>query len=245
MGFPLLFALEKRKSCLVAERVGFEGRWDWYRRPRSEAEIKEWRRLCRLLDEVSLNSNTDSWKWRGDEKHGFSVKGMGKLLIKEKDFSDRFIFKWVRWVPKKCNIFVWRAVMDRVPTMVSLQARNCFTGDVNCGMCNMGPESIDHLLCHCHIAIEVWNAVSSWCHTAPIFFFDVKDIVDIHKHVGAGREKRKILKGIVWTTCWCIWKARNDRRFNEIETNPVEIIHNIKSLGFLWFKNRLCFARTL
>ncbi|KAJ0908686.1 hypothetical protein HanRHA438_Chr07g0313201 [Helianthus annuus] len=46
------------------------------------------------------------------------------------------------------------------------------------------------------------------------------------------------LKGIVIVACWCLWKARNRVVFSSGQANVDDIFNEIRSLGFLWFKNR-------
>ncbi|KAJ0855766.1 hypothetical protein HanRHA438_Chr14g0676911 [Helianthus annuus] len=44
--------------------------------------------------------------------------------------------------------------------------------------------------------------------------------------------------GLVITTVWCIWKARNDLVFKQLRRSPQEIFSEIKSRGYAWMKNR-------
>ncbi|KAJ0934115.1 hypothetical protein HanRHA438_Chr03g0103761 [Helianthus annuus] len=41
--------------------------------------------------------------------------------------SPIILFEWVKWVPKKINIFGWRAKQNRLPTLAELQKRT-YTG---------------------------------------------------------------------------------------------------------------------
>ncbi|KAM0044076.1 putative reverse transcriptase zinc-binding domain-containing protein [Helianthus debilis subsp. tardiflorus] len=111
----------------------------------------------------------------------------------------------------KVSVFMWRAVLDRIPSLSALQARNAFNGDVSCSMCGDEVESSYHLLCACRVASEVWYYIS--------------------------RKAKEVLCGIMHVASWCIWKARNNKRFSNIHVKPVEIFQDVKSFGFLWYRS--------
>ena len=128
--------------------------------------------------------------------------------------------------------------MDRVPTLAALQVRNCYFDDTSCGFCDDSVETIEHILCSCRLAVEVWQMISNWAKCGPLIFFSFKDVVELHKCTRFGKQARKVFKGIVWVTCWCIWKARNDKKFHGTEVCPLKIVQSIKSIGFLWYSYR-------
>ncbi|KAM0024242.1 hypothetical protein Hdeb2414_s0022g00613451 [Helianthus debilis subsp. tardiflorus] len=88
------------------------------------------------------------------------------------------------------------------------------------------------------MASRVWATVSAWCNIPPIFAFAFKDLMDIHNSCLFGKRAKKIMLGLVITTVWCIWKARNVLVFNQKRRSPQEIVAEIKSRGFAWVKNR-------
>ncbi|MFS7913188.1 hypothetical protein Hanom_Chr02g00138881 [Helianthus anomalus] len=52
-------------------------------------------------------------------------------------------------------------------------------------------------------------------------------------------EKRKVtVYGVFVMTCWRLWKARNDKIFRGVEVNVHQVVADIKTLGFLWFRSR-------
>ncbi|KAJ0602422.1 hypothetical protein HanIR_Chr03g0139471 [Helianthus annuus] len=38
--------------------------------------------------------------------------------------------------------------------------------------------------------------------------------------------------------CVCIWKARNELIFSNKEISPAKVTEDIKSIGYLWIRNR-------
>lgn len=132
----------------------------------------------------------------GRDGKNFSVRGVKEFLRSNQDCSDRFVFKWSKWVPKKCYIFMWRLGLDRLPTGAALRARNCVFGSSMCTLCGKEEETVEHLFCSCEVVAEIWYLVSRWCKCPPIFLFSVKDLFDVHRWGSLGRRKRKVLKGI-------------------------------------------------
>jgi hypothetical protein len=64
---------------------------------------------------------------------------------------------WKRKVPPRVAFFTWIAVLGKILTMDNLR-KNIIVTEWCC-MCKKSGESIDHLLLHCEVAIEVWNLV--------------------------------------------------------------------------------------
>ncbi|XP_021995848.1 uncharacterized protein LOC110893033 [Helianthus annuus] len=132
----------------------------------------------------------------------------------------------------------WRRNLDRLPTKVNLRRRNVDIPSVMCPLCGDYEETVDHLFTTCSVAIRVWTAFGTWCNIPPLFFFEFKDILEIHKLIKSDKKAEKIIYGLVIITCWCIWKSRNHTVFNQMKCSPVDIIGEIKSRGFAWVKNR-------
>ncbi|KAJ0605054.1 hypothetical protein HanHA300_Chr02g0058651 [Helianthus annuus] len=216
--FPLLFALEKSKRVLIHLRLKFNGGnrticWEWSRIPFSPEEIQEKSSLENLLHAVILDGRDDTWEWSHGAYIGFEV-AVVKSWLRGAPVSDApFEFCWSSWVPTKCNIFMWRAFLDRLPTKLAL-ARMLF------------------------MAMGVWNEISTWCKIPRPFVFYVNDLVHLLEHSGVSGVKKTIFHGIIIITCWRLWRARNDKLFNRKDPNVVELVAEIKSLGFLWYKYR-------
>ncbi|KAK1415847.1 hypothetical protein QVD17_31635 [Tagetes erecta] len=59
-----------------------------------------------------------------------------------------------------------------------------------------------------------------------------------HKSINGSRLKKKAIQAIILTACWKIWKTRNEKVFDGKPVNITNLLHDIKSLSFLWAKNR-------
>ncbi|XP_076959033.1 uncharacterized protein LOC143634987 [Bidens hawaiensis] len=152
--------------------------------------------------------------------------------------DERFGFTWSKWVPIKCNIFMWRAFLDRLPTKMALLRRSVPVDNPVCIWCETCDETIEHLLTGCGIAAGVWNGISRWCRIPGMFVFHVSDLVEMHEHCAISGNKKTVLHGIIIIACWRLWKARNEKIFSSKDTKVADLITDIKALGFLWYKHR-------
>ncbi|KAJ0454427.1 hypothetical protein HanIR_Chr15g0739921 [Helianthus annuus] len=67
----------------------------------------------------------------------------------------------------------------------------------------------------------------------------VLDLLHIPETQLTSKDKRYIVRGIVYTTMWVLWNERsNDRIFNNKRRRPAEIVENVKSTAFFWYRNR-------
>ncbi|KAJ0806197.1 putative RNA-directed DNA polymerase [Helianthus annuus] len=238
---PCLFRLEVVKCCSVSDRLAGGGSWLWKHEPDLAAEVAELAILSGMLSSVSLSSGRDKWKWLGDSTGLFSVKSVKELLVRDRCDPNVYVIDCCKWVPLKCNIFVWRMELNRIPTYDILYHRGIINQAGSCSLCGCESESVDHLFISCQLADIIWQKVSRWCHILMIYAFSIKDLLEIHKFSRLGLAGKKILQGIIIIACWCIWMARNKAIFSGSRVCAVDVFSEIRSLGFFWLKYRSSF----
>lgn len=107
-----------------------------------------------------------------EEDDSFSVKSLylklegreiGEELWPNEERRD-FRNIWKSGAPSKVIAFVWKALLDRIPTRVNLDIRNCLPPDIgpNCVWCVEAPESSSHIFLHCDMARNIWLSVMLW-----------------------------------------------------------------------------------
>ncbi|XP_021975427.1 uncharacterized protein LOC110870555 [Helianthus annuus] len=167
------------------------------RAPASELELHELEVLEERLRHTSFSSGQDEWRWNGDTSGCFSVSAVRKWLGEERLQNQEDVFEWCKWIPNKCNIFMWRALMNHIPTKVALRRRNIHTDDTN-----------------------------------------LMDDMELHRVQGLSPIRKKIVRGVMIVCCWRLWKARNERVFENKDAKVVEVVAEVKALSFLWYNNR-------
>ncbi|GKA84297.1 putative RNA-directed DNA polymerase, eukaryota, reverse transcriptase zinc-binding domain protein [Tanacetum coccineum] len=106
----------------------------------------------------------DRWRWTLCEDGEFKVKDLSRL-IEEKILhveSGMQETLWNKLVPRKVNIFVWRALKGRLLVRKELDKRGIDLDSVLCPCCTNAVESCAHSLVMCDLAMSVWNKVFSW-----------------------------------------------------------------------------------
>ncbi|PWA99597.1 RNA-directed DNA polymerase, eukaryota [Artemisia annua] len=206
---PNLFRCDADKRCKVSDRLkvseaGLMRVWKWKRATAVTDYGSEWEIINSLLNVAVLSKVEDSWVWIGIGKGDFSISSIRKQLYLDMDCSNFWVFEWCKLIPKKCNIFGWRAEMGRIPTALALRHRNIPIADVSCLLCGSAEESVDHLFTGCIIASRLWQHISSWCKTQDIFAFSFKS-VEVNKFLGVSGAVLEIFMYFI-IRCWCIWK---------------------------------------
>lgn len=96
----------------------------------------------------------------------------------------------------------------------------------------------NHLPMDCTYARSVLEGVSRWCNTNMEPLHSVKDVVDSISRWGTCKNRRKIILTIYYGIIWSIWKSRNEKVFEKNRLPPDKIIDIIKSMAYLWVKNK-------
>ncbi|GJW74221.1 reverse transcriptase domain, reverse transcriptase zinc-binding domain protein [Tanacetum coccineum] len=221
--FPRLFALESFQDCKVNDRWilsngSWIGNWAWRIPLRGRASDDPASLLSRL-NNFSLSLGEDKWVWNGDAS--------GKLI------------------PRKVNICVWRASLNRLPTRPNLVLRRISLDSVLCPFCDSVEETLDHCLISCPLVSSVWCKIWAWWGLdRPVSFpsFSIADIslgaIGLPNH----HFLSKILHGVFQCALWAIWKWRN-----KVVNAPVtsltdvkveDIFPSIQRLSMLWIAAR-------
>ncbi|XP_022020165.1 uncharacterized protein LOC110920250 [Helianthus annuus] len=234
--YPELFKAERDKECLVEDRVelGDSGpmySWDWERPILDDSVNLQLQQMKILID-------SDKWFWKYDVNGCFTVAGIKKILSSVNRDSPVRAFEWNNWVPKKVAIVAWRAEMERLPTKCALVARNVPVQDQECVFCGEVAETCEHLFVACHFAQSIWLSIAEWCNVQPIIAFGINDLLSIHEVSSGSSKKRKAVHAVVLVAIWCIWKLRNETIFRQGVLNYAKTLDEIKSMAYLWIKNR-------
>ncbi|CAI9291196.1 unnamed protein product [Lactuca saligna] len=139
----------------------------------------------------------------------------------------------------KVLCFAWWARLGRIPTLLALSRRNVKVDSQWCSAYISRLETSDHLLLDCPFADHVWRSLEMWCDIGKINANSVRGIIDegVRLKMSSNR-KKKALFSILYGALWAIWRAMNDRIFNDGIVDPIKVVDSIKSMIFLWVKHR-------
>ncbi|KAL4571466.1 hypothetical protein LXL04_018226 [Taraxacum kok-saghyz] len=123
------------------------------------------------------------------------------------------------------------AVLNRLPSRAG-EKRCCFA------TCGSNEETVSHLLWQCSWPKEVWNFVQLWCDLDLAHVLTISDLFSVSHASFKSALHIKITHAVALSTFWAIWKARNDRSFNNKISSPDVVLEDINTISFLWIKNR-------
>jgi len=243
--FPRLFALALKKESTVEEmkRVGWgegveENSWRRHLLAWEEDCVRE---CSLLLHNTVLQANvTDKWRWLLDPIHGYSVRDAYGYITNSGDQRDSNHVDdvWHRYILVKVSLFVWRLLQNRLPTRDNLVRRNIFQHMDS--LCIVGcdvVESATHLFLDCGTSNHLWTQVRNWLGISTVFPNEIRDHLHQFSYMaGLPRCTHSFLKGIWFACVWIIWKDRNDRIFNNADSNPYALFEKVKLHSFLWMK---------
>jgi hypothetical protein len=96
---------------------------------------------------------------------------------------------------------------------------------------------------HCGISAKIWYEIARWIGHELILPPSLGHSFSMLVGCGTGKIRKKGLSLIWHAFIWSIWRARNNRIFNDGVIDPEEIFDSIKRILWLWFIERM--ARVL
>lgn len=145
---------------------------------------------------------------------------------------------WLKLVPKKVNIFVWRALKRRLPVREELDKKGIDLDTILCPCCNSVVESCEHSLVMCSMAMGVWEKVYGWWKLGGVNAFSIRDIFSLNGGVNLPNHSRLLWQAVLWSSGYFIWKERNSRVFKAKVSSVNKIVQEIQLKSFEWITRR-------
>ena len=236
--YPRLFSLSNQQEAMAGD-LSVGGRWGFsWRRSFFVWEENLLTNLSEDLDGFARTQEVDRWRWKLEEDGCFSVNSLytklESVMLGENGctMEERRVLSqiWKSGVPSKVVAFSWKLLLDRIPTRVNLEVRNCLPpdGGSNCIWCANVRESSVHLFLHCDKAREIWLNLMRWTNR----LFLIPPNLFIHWECWSdGGFHKKVRRGWRMITIWVIWKARNDCIFNNVVKGVDVLVEEIKVLS--------------
>jgi hypothetical protein len=154
--FPALFSLVQHTNVIVAEsfsKNGWQLRFYHFTSQRAERELAE---LLNLIGEITLNEEPDVRSMRFGPYKSFSVKACYFAMNYGGVTVLGNIEIWNSLAPKKCKIFAWLALHNRINTK-EWMTRKGITSDSACPFGCQTDENLTHLLFACPHSYIIWQ----------------------------------------------------------------------------------------
>ncbi|GKB69466.1 RNA-directed DNA polymerase, eukaryota, partial [Tanacetum coccineum] len=109
-----------------------------------------------------LSTSNDRWYFSLSSSGEFSVKDT-RLAIDDLVLpSHSEPTRWVKLIPIKINVFMWRARRGCLPTRYNLVQKGVILESTSCPVCFSDEEDVHHLLFRCSLSQEVLHRVCRW-----------------------------------------------------------------------------------
>jgi hypothetical protein len=127
---------------------------------------------------------------------------------------------------------VWSAALCKILTVDNLRKRHIIIMD-RCCLCKRDGESMGHLVLHCDVASSLWNNIFTRFGMSWVMPRRVIDLFVCWWKSGRLRSAA-IWKMLPICIFWCVWKERNLRCFEDLESSIDDILASFFHTLYLW-----------
>ena len=186
----------------------------------------------------SVTNKPDTWIIPDAPKDSFATAWFRGLLYDSEINQQNARNLWLKWVPKKKNILVWRAIRGRLPSREVLDNLGVDVPDINCCVCRNERETVSHVFLSCEWAKKVWHELANWWN---IDIEGCNYIDEIFARIDSRNDsilRKNILYAIAMATINIIWDHRNGVCFEKKEMTEVVAIQKVKEDVCIWIQSR-------
>ncbi|XP_071708675.1 uncharacterized protein [Rutidosis leptorrhynchoides] len=231
--FNRQYALDVNKNCSVADRISGNGPvWSWRRNPRGGVELEQLQRLENIMGQASFTSDQDQWTWANINSNVYSVSHARFLVDIPDTIPSLRPTAWCRYVPIKFNVFIWRLLALCLPTRMNLLERGIACNNTMCGIFGVDSEDEVHLFLNYQTSKSIWCFIARWTNLNTPSWSSIEGIWTWVDGVPISNLRRIILRFIVISTLWTIWRLRNSIIFKDNNFRKCHVLNNIKVTSF-------------
>lgn len=178
---------------------------------------------------ISKSWRHDGYSWNHTNSGCYTVKSGYTLAVEQRKKAHEIpilapncnILKKQVWkvkAPRKIKHFLWQALSGYVASACKLKERHC-------GRCGADRETINHILFECPPAIQCWAL--STIPSSPGFLTCSSIYVNFNilLQMGKSSDQNVIDTSMFPWIIWYLWKARNDKCFNNKDTPAMDTLN--------------------
>ncbi|XP_050211787.1 uncharacterized protein LOC126661947 [Mercurialis annua] len=227
--FQSLYNLSRTKDIEVSSQLRggtvTDPPFSWNRRLR----ISEQEQFAALVAEIAeFSCSADSrnvviWRSRADEFRcrDITTHFQSSIAVNGSFLQGNILFPdfWKWHYPPRIKFFTWLIIRDRISSNASLVSRGILDpGLIDCLICKCEETSI-HIVCHCRFAWRFWSLLLSKCGILWVSPPNIFQFFGLWSSFTRARFKE--LWRLIWLFgIWELWKLRNNRVFNNVESSP-------------------------
>ncbi|GJX68444.1 RNA-directed DNA polymerase, eukaryota [Tanacetum coccineum] len=231
--FPRLFRLALNKDCTIRDRWNNGWVFDWSRPITSGTNANHLSTLFNMLATCSLSDFDDTWTWSLGSPT-FTVKSTRDHIDQCTLPGGGFETRWNRYLPKKINIFIWRALRDRLPTRWNLSRKGIDMDSLTCPICDSSIETTNHTLWFCSLATTLWQKIFVWLDLVSPSPSNIQDVYSWLEDMRFPSSRKSILEVICGVVFWSLWNFRNELIFGTTLPKRNILFDKIVDCSYRW-----------
>nr|GEW43917.1 RNA-directed DNA polymerase, eukaryota [Tanacetum cinerariifolium] len=156
-------------GLLVGERIYRVNSWRhlgwniiWRREIHGGIELFQHTQLMSCIQVIRINSDQDVRQWKFVDEESFTVRFVRNSLDVIRLSISSTATRWCKILPIKVSVFVWRVMLNRLPTHLNLDRRGIDMDSLLRPCCNSIVEDSNHVFYSCNVALELWNKIAVW-----------------------------------------------------------------------------------
>ena len=237
--FLSVYGIAFNKEASVAsslERLGIEERRSWdvhfTRRPNDwdMGGVDDF--LCTLGSSLPPTKNGNRMRWKLTKNGDFDIRLFYNKLRNPLPIIFSWKGVWKVKAPRRVSFFVWTAIWDRILTGDNLRGRGLDFVKW-CIMCRSNGETVDHLLLHCGKAYWLWSLVFRSFGFSWVLPRLVADTL-FGWWNWPGKHSSSIWNLASLCLMWCLWKERNRRTYEDMESSDDQLLASFNGTLFDW-----------
>ncbi|GJU24286.1 RNA-directed DNA polymerase, eukaryota, reverse transcriptase zinc-binding domain protein [Tanacetum coccineum] len=191
-----------------------------------------------ILSPNSLWTVCDTWQWLLDVSPGYSVASVRSLVDARTLDVDSNATRWIRCIPNKIKVFLWRLSLNKLPSRVTLDLKGIDVGSLLCPICHEDVESVNHIFFSCEMAKALWDLFAKWWELDIPFCDNISDWFTWLDSLKVSNKVRSFIEGVGGTLMWFIWNYRNHLVFSSSRPKKALLWDSTVSQSFLWISSR-------
>ena len=198
---------------------------------------------------INLTHRRDTFCWNYTKNGQYTVKYgywiVTNLLpdVEEKEVLKPIIaklqsFAWKVNAPQKICHLIWQLISGQVAITRNLVRRN-MRCDNHCPRCEELEETTTHAILECPPALQACALSSNLSSSQTFPFLSIYTNMDyLFWRKNSIMEPEDERDPYLWII-WYIWKARNDKLFRGIDTDPLKLVRYAKSECQAWYNAKV------
>ena len=170
--------------------------------------------------------------------YSFSVKPAYKKLANHgiEGVTESFAHLWNLKVMSSTQLYLWRALSDRIATKLNLHKRGLTLRDTLYALCGREEESTSHILVSCKVSTTVWNLCNNWLGISLVNHNELINHFEQFWCICFNKEGNRLWKSLWVSVIWCIW---NRVIFNQVKIDAVEILTMAQVQSWAWMRHKV------